>query len=68
MLSDFFNWRTVLSDNQTVKEVISDKRDLERACLFAEKALGIVNGNAVFEKAKVKKRYEHFVRKFRRYR
>lgn len=65
--SGFCNWRTALSENQPIKEVIEDKKDLEKACLFAEQAIAIVETSAVFPKAKQYKKYRHFVRKFRRY-
>lgn len=66
--SEFFNWRSILSENKPIQEVIDDKKDLEKACLFAESAISIVEADAVFNKAKQQKRFKHFVRKFRRYR
>lgn len=66
--SGFFNWRSVLSENTPIKEVIDDKKDLEKACLFAESALSLAESEAIFAKAKQQKKFKHFVRKFRRYR
>lgn len=67
LFSKFFAWRTAKSDNQALEEVIDDKRDLEKACRFAENAICIAEKEAFFKNKKTYKRFNHFVRKFRRY-
>ena len=67
MFSSFFNWRTSASDNQLGREVIEDKQNYEKACNYAEKAIEIIEKDAVFIKKQDRFRFKFFVKKFRKY-
>lgn len=64
---NFFKWRTAETENRLEKEVIEDKRDCERACNYAERAIEIADKGAVFLKRKDMFRFDFFVKRFRRY-
>lgn len=67
--SSLFNWRTSSVEKIESKEIISDKRDLERACGYAEEAIMLVNRYAQWDdSAKYVKIYRNKVEKFRKYR
>ena len=66
MFANFFNWRTSSVDNQSTSEVIDDKRDLEKACNYAESAFEIVEAHSITP-TKYKKRLQKLIQKFRRY-
>ena len=66
MVANFFGWRSNAVENQATSEVIGDKRDLEKACNYAESGFEIVEAHAVLPE-KYQKKLEHFIRKFRRY-
>ncbi len=66
MFSNFFGWRTSASDNQATHEVIDDKKDLERACSFAEEAIEIAEEHAVFLKQNYHFKFKFLVKKFRK--
>lgn len=66
MFANFFGWRTSAENNKATTEVINDKKDLEKACNYAESAFEIVEAHSVTPK-KYSKRLEKFIRKFRRF-
>lgn len=68
MFANFFNWRTVSIENQASSEIIEDKRDIKKACLYAEKAFEMVSLSAKFSSPKMQKRYKRYVKLFRKYR
>lgn len=67
-LNGLFHWRKAISDNEVTHELIDDKKDLQRACNYAELAVELVHQKAIFEKDKDKKRFERLVKKFRKLR
>lgn len=67
MVANFFGWRTSVSDNRATAEVIDDKRDLEKACRYAEKAIELVEEEAAFLKERVEDKFKKFVKLFRKY-
>lgn len=68
MFANFFNWRTTAIENQASSEIIQDKHDSEKACLYAEKAFDVVALSARFNNSKLQKRYKRYVKLFRKYR
>lgn len=68
MFSGFFNWRTAACENEVSHEVVGDKQDLERACLYAEYAFEAVEQGAKFFNKRQKFKFEHFKKKFRKLR
>lgn len=67
MLANFFGWREAVSDNQATHEVIDDKQDLEKACNFAEEAIEVAEQEAIWLKERHRRKFNIFVRKFRKY-
>lgn len=68
MFASLFNWRTSASDNEATHDVISTKKDLEKACYYADLAVEEVQNHALFPNPKYKRAFEYFAKKFRRYR
>lgn len=68
MFANFFSWRTSHSNNEAMHEVIDDKKDLEKACNYAESAFKIVEEEAIFSEERYEEKYNNYVKKFRRYR
>lgn len=68
MFANLFNWRTVAVDNKALSEVIDDKKDLEKACNYAEEVIEYVREYAYWDTIKQQERFDHLVKKFRRYR
>ena len=73
MFASFFNWRTVNTEHQLESEILEDKTDLEknierlqRACIYAEKAIQIVETHSNFDKNVNKKHFDKNVKKFRK--
>lgn len=67
-LKAFFGWRETLSENKPVDEVIGDKKDLEKACIYAEKAISLVYKHAKFTSKFSKLLFNASVQKFRKLR
>lgn len=65
-IGGWFNYRSSLADNITELEVVDDKHDLEKAIKYAEDALEIVDKYGIMQ-PRGRKRYEYFVKKFRKY-
>lgn len=65
MFASIFNWRTASVGNQETTEILKDKRGLEEACSYAERAFEVVERGATFRKAKHQRRYRSYVRRFR---
>jgi len=65
--SSLFDYFKTSKENQSETEVIQDKRDLEKACRYAENAISIAEKEAIFLKKKDKFGFGYFVKKFRRY-
>lgn len=68
MFANFFGWRTSASDNRSIAEVIDDKKDLEKACRYADEAVSYVNQHAYWDETRHANRFDMLVRKFRRFR
>ena len=68
MFANFFGWRTSASDNQSIAEVIDDKKDLEKACRYAEEAVSYVHKYALWDEVRHLNHFDSLVKKFRRYR
>lgn len=68
MFASLFNWRTSASDNEATHEVISTKKDLKKACYYADLAVEEVQDHAVFPNPKHKRAFEYFAKKFRKFR
>ena len=68
MFANFFGWRTSASNNQSVAEVIDDKKDLEKACRYADEAVTYVDKHAFWDEVRHANHFDALVRKFRRYR
>lgn len=66
-LNSLFHWRETVSANEATHEIIDDKKDLQRACNYAELAIELVQSKAIFAKKRDKKRFQVIVKKFRRY-
>lgn len=66
-LNSLFSWRKTVSDNQATHEIINDKKDLQRACNYAELALELVQSKAKFDKKRDDKKFQRLLKKFRRY-
>lgn len=64
MIGGFFNWRTSLSNNQAINEVIDDKKDCELACKYASKAFELIDDNVIFRNKTTKTRFKYFEKKF----
>lgn len=67
-LKAFFGWREALSENKTANEIIEDKKDLEKACVYADRAITLVFKHASFPRSFTKMRFESLVKKFRKLR
>lgn len=65
MFAGLFNWRTSVNESKAVTEIVGDKRDLEKACRYADFAMMVVEHKATFVDEKSRRRFERFVRKFR---
>lgn len=65
-IGGWFNYRSSLADNITELEVVDDKHDLEKAIRYASDAIEIADKFALF-KAFDRRRFEYFVKKFRKY-
>lgn len=65
-LNGLFHWREAISNNEVTHEIISDKKDLEKACNYAELAVELVQQRATFEREKDKRRFSNLVKKFRK--
>jgi hypothetical protein len=66
-LNGLFDWRKTVSANQATHEIIDDKKDLQRACNYAELALELVQSKATFASKRDEKRFQRMIKKFRRY-
>lgn len=66
-LTSLFSYRETVSANQATAEVINDKKDLQRACNYAELALELVQSKAKFDKKRDDKKFQRLLKKFRRY-
>lgn len=64
MVEGFFNWRTSLSDNQAIDEVIDDKEKSEKATYYATKALTIAKERGVIIKKKDRFAFDFYYKKF----
>ena len=66
MIANFCGWRSNAVEHQATSEVIDDKKDLEKACNYAESAFEIIEAHASVPE-KYSKKVEHYIRKFRRF-
>lgn len=68
MLAELFGWRTAEVERQLESEVVEDKRDLEKACGFAELALSRAEKYRHLFGKLDRHSFEKNLRKFRGYR
>ena len=66
-LAKLFSWREASIDNQAASEVINDKKDLQKACNYAELAVELVESRGFFMRNRDEKKFQIFVKKFRKY-
>lgn len=64
--TSLFNYFIKLKETAPTSEVIRDKRGLERACEYAERAISLVEQRATFTKSKYSRRFKSYVKKFRK--
>lgn len=64
MMERFFAWRTSLSDNQAIDEVIDDKEKTEKATYYAQKALQVAKDKAVILDKKDRFVFNFYYNKF----
>ncbi len=67
-LASLFSWQEVAIKNKPLSEIINDKKDLEKACIYAEKAIELVYKKCEFKRKFSKFEFCVLVRKFRHYR
>lgn len=66
-LARFFSWREASVNHQAETEVLQDKKDLEKACNFAELAIELVENRGYFMRNKDEKKFIRLVKGFRKY-